>query len=119
MHFFSTSPNVYRHHDIRELLEWPIDDYKKTVVIGNDVWIGSNAIVLQGVTIGDGAVVAAGAVVTKDVPSYTVVGGVPAKVIKKRFDSSIEKRLKESQWWNKDIKDIAFIFKQLSEENNR
>lgn len=77
--FYTTSPNIYRHSELADLLEWPKDDMVNPVIIGNDVWIGSNAIILQGVKIGDGAVVAAGAVVTKDVEPYTIVGGVPAK----------------------------------------
>lgn len=67
--------------------------------IGNDVWIGQGAYVLKGVKIGDGAVVAAGAVVTKDVAPYTVVGGVPAKEIKKRFSDEIIDKLLELKWW--------------------
>ena len=67
--------------------------------IGNDVWIGHAAILIAGVTIGDGAIVAAGAVVTKDVPPYASVGGVPAKVIKYRFDEPTRARLLESRWW--------------------
>lgn len=67
--------------------------------IGNDVWIGSRAIILQGVHIGTGAVVGAGAVVTKDVPPYAVVAGCPAKIIKYRFDSDIICRLLKSEWW--------------------
>lgn len=70
------------------------------VKIGNDVWIGTRAIILDGVNIGDGAVIAAGAVVTKDVPPYAIVGGVPAKIIKYRFEESeIEKLLRE-KWWD-------------------
>lgn len=70
--------------------------------IGNDVWIGNNAVVLQGVSIGDGAVIAAGAVVTKDVPPYAIVGGVPAKIIKYRFDQIMIERLLSLRWWDKD-----------------
>lgn len=70
------------------------------IVIGNDVWIGCRAMVLDGVTIGDGAVIAAGAVVTKDVPPYAVVGGVPAKTIKFRFEPSKIQELLQSKWWN-------------------
>ncbi len=68
--------------------------------IGNDVWVGSNSTILGGVTVGDGAVVAAGAVVTKDVPPYAVVGGVPAKVIKYRFTEEKIDTLLAMKWWN-------------------
>lgn len=70
------------------------------VIIGNDVWIASHSKILSGVHIGDGSVIAANAVVTKDVEPYSIVGGVPAKVIKKRFDDKTIKRLEEIQWWN-------------------
>ena len=72
--------------------------------MGNDVWIGAGAILLEGITVGDGAVVAAGAVVTKDVPAYTVAGGVPAKFIRNRFDESETEFLKDFKWWEKDDK---------------
>ncbi len=68
-------------------------------IIGNDVWIAAGACICRGVTVGDGAVIAAGAVVTKDVPPYTIVGGVPAKVIKKRFDDETAELLQKSRWW--------------------
>lgn len=73
------------------------------VVIGNDVWIGANTTILNGVHIGDGAIIAAGAVVVKDVPPYTVVGGVPARAIKKRFTPEQIAFLQTFQWWNNDI----------------
>ncbi|SCY09140.1 Acetyltransferase (isoleucine patch superfamily) [Lachnospiraceae bacterium XBB2008] len=70
------------------------------IIIGNDVWIGGNAIILPGINIGDGAIVAAGAVVTKDVEPYSIVGGVPAKVIKYRFDSETITALLKIKWWD-------------------
>ena len=72
----------------------------RPVTIGNDVWIGRNAIIMDGVEIGTGAVVGSGAVVTKDVPPYAIVGGVPAKVIRYRFDEQTIERLIESRWWD-------------------
>lgn len=71
----------------------------EVVIIGNDVWIGANAVILPGVTIGDGAVVAAGAVVAKDVAPYEIVGGVPAKRIRYRFDEDTIEKLLEIKWW--------------------
>lgn len=72
------------------------------IAIGNDVWIGARAIVLDGVTIGDGAIVAAGAVVTKDVPPYAIVGGVPARIIRYRFDERQIEFLMAFKWWERD-----------------
>ena len=76
-----------------------LEDKKKTT-IGNDVWIGNGAIIIGGVTIGDGAVIGAGAVVTKDVEPYSVIVGVPAKTIRKRFDDRTISELLKIQWWN-------------------
>lgn len=76
-----------------------VDGYN--VVIGNDVWIGSNVIIKGGITISDGAIVAMGAVVTKDVPPYAIVGGVPAKVIKYRFNEDQIAKLQDIKWWDK------------------
>ncbi|MDE7089272.1 MAG: CatB-related O-acetyltransferase [Prevotella sp.] len=75
-------------------------DNKGDIVIGNDVWIGYDAVIMAGVTIGDGAIIGTRAVVTKDVAPYSIVGGVPAKEIRKRFTPEIIKRLQEIQWWN-------------------
>lgn len=72
----------------------------KLVTIGNDVWIGTRAMVLGGVTIGDGAVIGAGAIVTKDVPPFAIVAGVPARIVRYRFSEEIIARLEVMQWWN-------------------
>lgn len=77
-------------------------DNKGDIVIGNDVWIGYEAVILAGVTIGDGAIIGARAVVTKDVPPYTVVGGVPARQIKRRFPEQILNELLKLKWWDWD-----------------
>ncbi|RWY57249.1 CatB-related O-acetyltransferase [Mucilaginibacter gilvus] len=74
--------------------------YKGNTVVGNDVWIGYEAVIMPGVTIGDGAVIASKAVVTKDVAPYTIVGGNPAKLIRKRFDDDAAARLQKIAWWN-------------------
>lgn len=89
--------------------EWGLDaanvadawDNRGDIVLGNDVWIGYEAVILSGVTIGDGAVVGARAVVTKDVPPYTIVGGVPAKPIRKRFSDDVIAKLSEIRWWDR------------------
>ena len=95
--------------------EWGLDrndvadswDNKGDIIIGNDVWIGYEAVILSGVTIGDGAIIGARAVVTRDVPPYTIVGGVPAKAIKKRFSEATIAFLLRLQWWNWSKEKIA------------
>ena len=93
----------------------------KRVLIGNDVWVGANSVIMPGVKVGDGAVIGANAVVTKDVPPYAIVGGVPAKIIKYRFSDEIILKLIELKWWNLDtaiIKDNIEVFqKPLSFES--
>lgn len=86
---------------------WPeaqgLEGYAATrgdVAIGNDVWLGSGCMIMSGVTIGDGAVVAARAVVTKDVPAYGVVGGNPARLIRRRFEDETVERLLATRWWD-------------------
>lgn len=95
--------------------EWGLDvkdirnawDNKGDIVIGNDVWIGYEAVIMAGVTIGDGAIIGTRAVVTKDVPPYTIVGGVPAKPIRKRFDDETVERLIKLRWWDWEHEKIA------------
>ncbi|PAE38191.1 hypothetical protein CHI06_18905 [Bacillus sp. 7884-1] len=99
VNFISTHPSTYGKNNI--FAEGEIDFIdKEPPIIGNDVWIGGNAVVMRGVNIGDGAIVAAGAVVTKDVPDYSIVAGVPAKVIKMRFEDEKVNFLKKLKWWN-------------------
>lgn len=86
---------------------------KTPTIIDNDIWIGSNAVILQGVHIGTGSVIAAGAVVTKDVPPYTIVGGVPAKTIRNRFETETIKVLLDSKWWENDEEEALGKCKEL------
>ena len=88
--------------------EWELDkadvasawDNKGDIVIGNDVWIGYEAVIMAGVHIGDGAIIGTRAVVTKDVPPYTIVGGVPAREIRKRFSPDVIEQLLALKWWD-------------------
>lgn len=75
-------------------------DNKGDIIVENDVWIGYEAVILAGVTIGDGAIIGARAVVTKDVPPYTIVGGIPAKQIRKRFNEETIDTLLKLKWWD-------------------
>ena len=83
--------------------------------IGNDCWIGDKAFLVGGISIGDGAVVLAGAVVTKDVPPYAIVGGVPANIIRYRFDDTTISLMLKSQWWNKSPKWLRDNWKLFSD----
>ena len=95
--------------------EWGLDkkeitsawDNKGDIIIGNDVWIGYEALILSGVTIGDGAIIGARAVVTKDVPPYTIVGGVPARPLRKRFSKETVAGLLDLKWWDWPEEKIA------------
>lgn len=88
--------------------EWCLDvshvtdawDNRGDIVIGNDVWIGFDAVIMSGVKIGDGAVIATRAIVTGDVPPYTIVGGIPAKALKKRFNDDTVSKLLQTKWWD-------------------
>ena len=95
-------------HD--DWIEYPVGfEESKRIKVGNDVWIGRHCIIMDGVTIGDGAIVATGAVVTKDVPPYAVVGGVPAKIIKYKFPQEMIDRLLEIKWWYLPDEEISKV----------
>lgn len=88
-------------------------DNKGDIIIGNDVWIGYEAIIMSGVKIGDGAIIGTRALVTKDVPPYTIVGGVPAKVIRKRYDDDKISKLLEIKWWDWSAEKIQANIKYI------
>lgn len=96
---FGFTEENYYSDDIRKSV-------RKPVIIGNDVWIGVNAIVLRGVVIGDGAVIGAGSVVTKDVPPYAIVGGNPAKILKYRLTENQIEKILSIKWWDWEDKKI-------------
>lgn len=102
---------------------WPsaprTEDYHSTrgdVVIGHDVWLGSGAMIMSGVNVGHGAVVAAHAIVTKDVPPYAIVGGNPAKIIRYRFDEATIAALLEARWWDLPREKIATLIPLLQSD---
>lgn len=96
---------VDEYNDFRRLERTP--DMFKFSVIGNDVWTGHNVNVMGGVNVGDGAIIAAGSVVTKDVPPYAIVAGVPATIKRFRFSEKIVERLLELKWWDLELSDIS------------
>lgn len=126
--YVSTSPVLYAKQtpvNISFVKEQFYDEYtyadilkKQPVVVGNDCWIGYGASILEGVTIGDGAVVLANATVTKDVPPFAIVGGVPSKVIGFRYEESIISKLLLMKWWEKEeawIKENANLFSNIED----
>ena len=115
LNFISTSPIFYSPvNPLKKILskELKFKDSDR-ITIGNDVWIGANVIILDGINIGNGAVIGANSVVTKDVLPYTIVGGVPAKEIKKRFSENIINAIQDSEWW-----DMPIHFFEQVEVNN-
>ena len=111
MDFITTSPFIYSRDKIRSIGNILVDEsnlitntanikIKGHTIIGNDVWIGSRAILFSGIKVGNGAVIGAGAIVTKDVPPYAIVAGVPAKIIRYRFSEDIIAKLQEIKWWD-------------------
>lgn len=101
-----TFPLFFEEWDLKKSDVASAWDNKGDIIVGNDVWIGYDAVIMAGVTIGDGAIIGARAVVTKDVEPYSIVAGVPAREIRKRFPSNVIKRLQAMQWWNWPIETI-------------
>lgn len=101
-----TFPLFYEEWELEKSNVLSAWDNKGDIIIGNDVWIGYEAVIMAGVHIGNGAIIAARAVVTKDVSPYTIVGGIPAKEIRKRFDADVIKRLQKVKWWDWPIDKI-------------
>ena len=95
-----TFPLFYEDWDLEKSDVATAWDNKGDIVIGNDVWIGYEAVIMAGVHIGNGAIIGTRAVVTKDVPPYTIVGGVPARPIRKRFDEEVIQKLETLKWWD-------------------
>lgn len=109
IHEFQYHPKSYdwvpEYADFKRLERTP--DMFSTARIGNDVWTGHNVNILGGVTVGDGAIIAAGSAVTKDVPPYAIVAGVPAVVKRMRFSERIIERLLAVEWWNLELSDLS------------
>lgn len=99
------------------IYKYPQGESKFQVIIGNDVWIGAHVLILGGVTIGDGAVIGAGSVVTKDVKPYSIVGGNPAKEIRKRFDDNTINKLIALKWWNYSVRVIVDNYRNYADIN--
>ena len=105
INFLSTSPYFYFTNMKWKNEDMPSHDefwYADSISIGNDVWIGNDVFIKNGVTVGDGAIIGAKSIVTKDVPPYAIAAGVPAKIIRYRFDEKTIKELLELKWWELD-----------------
>lgn len=117
MEWVSMSPVFYAGRDsVKAKFSVHNLDEPRKVGIGHDVWIGRSAIILSGVSIGNGAVIGAGSVVTKDVPPYSIVAGNPAKLIRYRFDQDTVAKLTRIQWWDwpdSRLKDLGYLFNSI------
>lgn len=110
----STHPSIFLNEILghNEVFERKQNTFKK-VIIKNDVWVGANVYIKNGVTIGNGVIIGSGAVIIKDIEDYSIVGGVPAKIIRKRFDENTISKLLSSEWWLKDLKDLETEIKNF------
>ncbi len=113
----SSYPFAIFGEDWKDAMEGKHYPNKGNIEIGNDVWIGYNSTIMPGVKIGDGAIIASNSTVTKNVAPYTIVGGNPAKEIKKRFSQEQIEKLLEIKWWNWEIEKITKNVKNLTSEN--
>lgn len=107
----STSPAFYKGKDSipKNLAKLDYNSTGRTTIIGNDVWIGEGAYIKDGVRIGDGAVVGMGSIVTKDIPSYAIVAGNPARIIRMRFSDDVIREFEKIMWWNMEIEDLELL----------
>lgn len=110
-----TFPLFYEEWELEKSNITTAWDNKGDIVIGNDVWIGYETVIMAGVHIGDGAIIAAHAVVTKDIPPYTIVGGTPAKEIRKRFDADTIQQLLKLKWWDWSTDEIHQYLPYITE----
>lgn len=119
--FCSIAPGVRiqeYYHEYRRITSYYINKHifnkkenedifsKGKILIEDDVWIGANVVILSGIKVGRGSIIGAGSIVTKDIPAYSIVGGNPAKIIRKRFTEEIIIKLEKIEWWNWDIEKI-------------
>lgn len=113
MNAISTYPfNIFREWEVEPPLSEDLA-FKGNTIIGNDVWIGQNVTILPGVHIGDGAIIGMNSVVSKDIPSYSIVAGNPSRIIRKRYDDELIGILSELKWWDKSIESIKKIIPLL------
>ncbi len=115
INWVSTSPvfeNVKNSGPTKRFSTFDVESPKRTI-IESDVWIGHGAIIMGGIKIGHGAIIGAGAIVTKDVESYSIVGGIPAKIIRYRFSEDIRTKLLSSEWWNIDDENLSKIAQHI------
>tara|TARA_B110000879_G_scaffold143115_1_gene186105 strand:- start:559 stop:1173 length:615 start_codon:yes stop_codon:yes gene_type:complete len=119
MSWVSMSPVFYSGRDsiTKKFATFQLPNHKRSI-IGNDVWVGNSAIILSGINVGNGSVIAAGAVVTKDVPDYAIVAGIPAQVIRYRFSRDIIDRLQQIKWWDLSNKEIQKLSEFIRSPEN-